>query len=92
MRRMVVDFVLRRKLVLRDLAGELDERLGRLRAVAVAMPGEDERARRDPGAERQHLHGAVARVDDELRLDCDAEVLGHERAERAVVVGAEDRR
>src|SRR5262245_48656286 len=93
MRRMVVDFVLRRKVELSlrvgHLARELDERLRRLRAVAVAVPGEHERARRDPRAEGEHLDRAVARIDHQLRLDRGAEVLGDEGAERAVVVGAE---
>ena len=92
---MVVDFVLRRK-VGAYVTGFATSRASstnasrRLRAVAVPVPGEDERARRDPGAEREHLHGAVAWVDDELRLDRGAEILGDEGAERAVVVGAED--
>ena len=73
-----------------ELAGQLDERLRRLRAISVPVPGEDECARRDPRAEREHLHGAVAGVDDEARLDRSAEILGDEGAERPVVVGAED--
>src|SRR5437868_5982619 len=71
-------------------AGEIDERLGGLRAIAIAVPGEDEGAGRDPRAEREHLHGAVAGVDDEAGLDRGAEILGDEGAERAVVVCAED--
>src|SRR6476619_5596322 len=74
----------------RHLAREGDERLSRRRAVTVAVPGEDERARRDPRAEREPLYRAVARIDDQLRLDRCAEVLGDQGSERAVVVGAED--
>ena len=69
---------------------ELGECVRRLRAVAVTVPDEHERARWDPGAEGERLHGAVARIDHELRLDRGAEILGDERAQRAVVVGTED--
>ncbi len=33
------------------------------------------------------IFSAIPRIDDELRLDGDAEILGEQRAERAVVVG-----
>jgi hypothetical protein len=54
------------------------------------VPHDREVPRRDAVAERQRDVGGVARVDDELRHDGDAEPFGDEADERSVVVAAED--
>ena len=54
------------------------------------MPHDREVPRRDAGAEGERDESRVARVDDELWHDRDAEPFGDEAGERAVVVAAED--